>query len=839
MIVKRLNLSAIDTGALNLGFVGENEHTQYRINCASVFTEYPNAVASMLVKSPSGVVYPKTITTDGSVIVWTVTESDTAEAGSGQIQLTFTESGAIVKTVIAATSVNDSLVGDDPPPEPIQTWIEEANTILEKVDGLTATAEALPTGSDPTATVSTVGGHYNIDFGIPGGSGGDPTEIIDDTAGAGDVTKVWSASKTYGEVTQLKSAKAPVILRDASGDIVSITDGAGGMPLSACTVQANPVQTGSGDPSPENVRPITGWTASNISRTGKNLLGGTALRDGIKYGLPGATDYPDDKYIQYAAYASVNASFTTLCGLTNRFKENTAYTFIITISKTSGIGANMRVLYTDGTSTDIPDVSAAGVKQTLVLVSNATKTVASLGKWNYSGSTLVYYDECGIFEGVLTAADFVPYQGTTYSITFPDSAGTVYGGVVDLAAKTLTVDMVSVDLGTTSGWTYNNTSYSYGFFTVNVSDRKKGSLKLVCSDYATATGGRNTMASDGMISTYNTTNSESVCIRNDAYTDVESFVASLSGVQLVYELATSITYSLSDLPTILTLPGYNAIWADTGAISLTYPADTKTYVDDHTPVQDVQINGNSILTNGIGTIAMASSEGVGYNASSHSIYAAGADLNIIKAGTNNYRGVPAGHQHEAVFYGLAKLAGADMASSSNPVGTYTDAAKVAIQKMLGIYQAPWELIREDTFTNASEADHIITVDGNGQAFELTDAVLFTVFPSQETGAKAGDYGRTYFYNGNTVVTVTYLGAVTISANASAYGGISKVVNHGGMIETSYVEYATMATHGYLRASLLSGEGTPFNISSATIDKIVIRKITGTANYKLYGRRKWN
>lgn len=229
MIVKRLNLSAIDTGALNLGFVGENEHTQYRINCASVFTEYPNAVASMLVKSPSGVVYPKTITTDGSVIVWTVTESDTAEAGSGQIQLTFTESGAIVKTVIAATSVNDSLVGDDPPPEPIQTWIEEANTILEKVDGLTATAEALPTGSDPTATVSTVDGHYNIGFGIPGGSGGDPTEIIDDTAGAGDVTKVWSASKTYGEVTQLKSAidsmtVEEVLLRsDIPGTTVVVT----------------------------------------------------------------------------------------------------------------------------------------------------------------------------------------------------------------------------------------------------------------------------------------------------------------------------------------------------------------------------------------------------------------------------------------------------------------------------------------------------------------------------------------------------------------------------------------------------------------------------------------
>ena len=34
----------------------------------------------------------------------------------------------------------------------------------------------------------------------------------------------------------------------------------------------SPVQSGSGDPSPSNVRPITGWTGVNVWHTGKNLL---------------------------------------------------------------------------------------------------------------------------------------------------------------------------------------------------------------------------------------------------------------------------------------------------------------------------------------------------------------------------------------------------------------------------------------------------------------------------------------------------------------------------------------------------------------------------------------
>ena len=55
-----------------------------------------------------------------------------------------------------------------------------------------------------------------------------------------------------------------------SGSIVTF-DGLEGMPLKKCLVEINPVQSGSGDPSPSNVRPISGWAGCEIS-AGNNLL---------------------------------------------------------------------------------------------------------------------------------------------------------------------------------------------------------------------------------------------------------------------------------------------------------------------------------------------------------------------------------------------------------------------------------------------------------------------------------------------------------------------------------------------------------------------------------------
>lgn len=116
------------------------------------------------------------------------------------------------------------------------------------------------------------------------------------------------------------------------------------------------------------------------------------------------------------------------------------------------------------------------------------------------------------------------------------------------------------------------------------------------------------------------------------------------------------------------------------------------------PVEDVQINETSILQNGIANIPLASgiAPGVvktsmtyGFSMVDGCIALAKATDAQVKAGNNsttgsNYRAITPGNLKPAVFYGLADSAGdSTQKNSSNAVGTYTDEAKQAIQKMLG------------------------------------------------------------------------------------------------------------------------------------------------------------
>ena len=74
-----------------------------------------------------------------------------------------------------------------------------------------------------------------------------------------------------GDLKNTLNHKADVIYDTASGDIASFPDGADGLPVKDLTVSIEPVQSGSGDPSPTNVRPISGWTGCNVTRTGVNI----------------------------------------------------------------------------------------------------------------------------------------------------------------------------------------------------------------------------------------------------------------------------------------------------------------------------------------------------------------------------------------------------------------------------------------------------------------------------------------------------------------------------------------------------------------------------------------
>lgn len=309
------------------------------------------------------------------------------------------------------------------------------------------------------------------------------------------------------------------------------------------------------------------------------------------------------------------------------------------------------------------------------------------------------------------------------------------------------------------------------------------------------------------------------------------------------------------------------------AIQDTQPTDTDTKIwlpeTTETPVEvptvaemesalagkvgDVQVNGTSIVENGIANIPIASTTNLGVvkdtNAgvtilSDGSLRTIVAGESSIKSGNVNYNVIVPKTQHQATFYGLAKAAGdTTQGLSENLVGNYTDEAKIAIQKMLGIYEAPWELIQEETFTNEEEADHIITFDLNNNPFQLTDVIMSFELPKQDNVASKMNWGQIwYYYNDSNKYLAPEAGQWTQEANASANGFKNFIETKGDLVIYNDAARTTSSNSGTFRYRYVAGlTGSSESIQiipNFYVYKINIKTVTGTAHYKLFGKRKW-
>lgn len=148
---ERASLNDLGRTTFDLGYVGEKNHTRVVIACATMFIQYPDAVATMIVKPPVGDLYPVTLTRSNNVLIWEVSEADLAYAGGGTFQLTFTENNEVIKTVYGRYSVKPSLQGEGEPPEPMADWLEAAAGTLEELQ------EIIDTGTP--VDVATVENH--------------------------------------------------------------------------------------------------------------------------------------------------------------------------------------------------------------------------------------------------------------------------------------------------------------------------------------------------------------------------------------------------------------------------------------------------------------------------------------------------------------------------------------------------------------------------------------------------------------------------------------------------------------------------------------------------------
>jgi len=188
-------------------------------------------------------------------------------------------------------------------------------------------------------------------------------------------------------------------------------------------VSLAPKQAGSGDPSPENVRPISGWDEVAVTRTGQNLLK-------FPYYSPGG---PAESYNGIDAQIHENGRIS-IHGTTAK----TGYNFFFQFEKNFSIPPGK--YYIDAFGAELPEgasvlvhSSALGVLANIAANQKSFTLNERIGVNIYvnSGISGVQFniDALGVMLCVQSAPTaFIPYTGTTATITLPEP---IYGGTVD------------------------------------------------------------------------------------------------------------------------------------------------------------------------------------------------------------------------------------------------------------------------------------------------------------------------------------------------------------------------------------------------------------------------
>ena len=323
-------------------------------------------------------------------------------------------------------------------------------------------------------------------------------------------------------------------------------------PLVAGKVEFGPIQAGSGDPSPTNVRPITGWTGLTVWRTGKNLLTVSNIIENKTI-----VDSQDGEPIN-----TIDSSASNIIRNACWVKSGVTYKLSYTVSGTPGSSnARSACITKDGVN----------VIQALRIQSFSTGNHAQNIIPSTDGYLWIAVDKATTdiqFELGSSESTYEPYSGTSYPVTFPAEAGTVYGGTVDLVSGVLEVDRVKVTLDGSSYWGNPTTTGGVCRYAraTNPPVKSGTTSKLICSYFKSSA---EAVAWNAFIGSSNT--NLLIFVPNTISTsdDLKAYLTE-NPLEVCYELATP-TYIQLDPLTVQTLIGTNNIYSDAnGNITISY-----------------------------------------------------------------------------------------------------------------------------------------------------------------------------------------------------------------------------------------------------------------------------
>ena len=378
-------------------------------------------------------------------------------------------------------------------------------------------------------------------------AGTDAAEAAKAANKAADRANSVADGKNEGRITALEQfTTKPGEPYAVTGKLVQL-DNFEGMPMNAVT-RIEPAQAGSGEPSPSNIRPISGHTGAKLTRVGKNLVSESSATGAL-------------------------SAYTKVLHIKSELMPNTTYTLSFVASQAGNnlylneyISAR-QYLTTTGKRQSITFTTAEEVAK-----NNAAQYDTELGwiifKNGVTNAEPVTFSDVQLEFGN-ASSPFEPYQGETFSASFGQN---VYGGTLDWGKGVLTVDRAMVTLTGTENSVERNTTENahyirYNYFGLTQSAIADGAF---CSHFKTRL---NTDVGDQLTNTFEIHSSilypifrvsASLYPTDDVW---KSYLAAQKAagtpVQVCYKLATPTTIQLT--PAQLTaLQGMNNIFCDAG-----------------------------------------------------------------------------------------------------------------------------------------------------------------------------------------------------------------------------------------------------------------------------------
>jgi hypothetical protein len=310
------------------------------------------------------------------------------------------------------------------------------------------------------------------------------------------------------------------------------------------TASWEPVQEGSGEPSPENIRPISGRDSVKVERCGENLLPHIFDRIPDTVTKDGLTIVKTPKGTIHVSGKKTETNWTDLFRIVLAESERVempagTYSWGSGVSLTTDKG-NLHVL---PFTTDTPRI-----------ITGAYAAVNTAGTYNKD-----YIP--ALVAGSEKPTKVEPYTGQTATLTLPR---TIYGGEVDAVTGDGQETWQAKSFNGTENWAlYDDGSSAKFFYTADYTVDSEP-LDTICSHFSKAAFTRGTI-----IRVYT-----SVFTDLDAYKDyLTAQYAAGTPVQIAYKLATPTPFTATGAQPIPALPGVNTVLTDADSATVTGRAD--------------------------------------------------------------------------------------------------------------------------------------------------------------------------------------------------------------------------------------------------------------------------